>query len=68
MVAVLDGPLDRDTTLRVPSVDRRRVAADHAGDRRPLTTERLEALQAAGRDGPDPPRKLFSTAARTVSV
>ena len=50
MVAVLDGPLDRDTALRVPWIVAGVLQVAMIVMVRPLTTERLERLRAAGRD------------------
>jgi MFS family permease len=51
IVAVLDGPLDRETALRVPWIVAGVLQLAMIALVRPLTTERLEALRAAGRDG-----------------
>ena len=51
MVAVLDGPLDRDTALHVmPWIVAGVLQVAMIVMVRPLTTERLERFRAAGRD------------------
>ena len=50
MVAVLDGPLERDIALRVPWIVAGVLQVAMIVMVRPLTTERLERLRAAGRD------------------
>ena len=50
MVAVLDGPLDRDAALRVPWIVAGVLQVGMIVMVRPLTTERLGTLRAAGRN------------------
>jgi MFS family permease len=49
IVAVFDGPLDREAALRVPWIVAGVLQLAMVAVVRPLTTERLEALRAAGR-------------------
>jgi hypothetical protein len=50
LVALLDGPIDRETALRVPWIVAGVLQLAMIVVVRPLTTERLDSLRAAGRD------------------
>ena len=50
MVAVLDGPLTREAALRVPWIVAGLATLALVVVVRPLTTERLESIRAAGRE------------------